>query len=247
MKISMITITYNSEKTLRETIESVLSQGYEDLEYIIVDGKSKDGTMDIVRAYGDKIAKVISEPDKGISDAFNKGLKMATGDVIGIINSDDLLYEGALKAVSECFLAHPTAQVVYGKGKRLYEDGHMRDYLPLPLTAFDYKMPLVHPSTFVKRDAYEKFGGFEEQYKYCMDRAVLLPMYRGGAEFVYLDAYLSYYRMGGVSHKQYLKGTLKEGEKISVRYGMNPVRARITTWYKGARYIAIQMIRKVKK
>lgn len=247
MKISMITITFNSERTLRKTIESVLNQNYEDLEYIIVDGGSKDGTLAIAKEYEGRIQKIISEPDRGISDAFNKGLRLATGEVIGIINSDDLLYEGALSKVAECFLAHPGAMVVYGKGKRLYEDGHMRDYLPLPLSAFDYKMPLVHPSTFVKKEAYDRFGGFSEQYKYCMDRAVLLPMYRGGAEFVYLDAYLSYYRMGGVSHKQYLKGTLPEGEKISVAFGMNPVKARLTTYYKGARYLLIQFIRKFKK
>ena len=243
----MITITYNSEKTLEETIKSVLGQDVEDLEYIIVDGKSTDRTLEIVERYRDDRFKVISEPDEGISDAFNKGLKMATGEIVGIINSDDLLADGALAKVLNCFEEHPQAQVVYGKGKRLYADGHTRDYLPLDLKKFAYKMPLVHPSVFVRKQAYDTYGGFNTAYRYCMDRAVLFTMYRGGADFVYLDEFLSFYRMGGVSHKQYLKGTLKEGEKISVAFGMNPVWARIVTWYKGARYLAIMLIRKVKK
>lgn len=89
MKISIITITYNSEKTLEDTIQSVARQNYPDLEYIIVDGGSKDATLDIVKKYSNVVTKWISEPDKGISDAFNKGIKIASGELIGIINSDD--------------------------------------------------------------------------------------------------------------------------------------------------------------
>ena len=93
MKISIITITYNSEKTLDDTIKSVLSQNYNDIEYIIVDGNSKDSTIDIVKSYGDKISKFVSEKDSGIYDAMNKGLHLATGDVVGILNSDDVYFD----------------------------------------------------------------------------------------------------------------------------------------------------------
>ena len=100
-KISIITITFNSEKTLEETIESVLSQNYPNLEYLIIDGGSSDGTLEIVKRYKDKIDFVISEPDRGISDAFNKGIRYATGEIVGIINSDDLLLPDALHKVAE--------------------------------------------------------------------------------------------------------------------------------------------------
>ena len=90
MKISIITITYNSEKTLRDTIESVLSQSYNDIEYVIVDGKSKDSTCDIIRSYGDRISTFVSEKDNGLYDALNKGIRLATGDVVGFLHSDDI-------------------------------------------------------------------------------------------------------------------------------------------------------------
>lgn len=96
-KITIITVSYNSEETIEETINSVVNQDYNNLEYIIIDGCSSNGTMDIVNKYASKITRIVSEPDKGISDAFNKGIKYATGDLIGIINSDDLLVDGALK------------------------------------------------------------------------------------------------------------------------------------------------------
>ncbi|MCF5518200.1 glycosyltransferase family 2 protein, partial [Pseudomonas sp. PA-3-6E] len=115
MKISIVTVSYNSATTIRDTIESVLSQDYENIEYIIVDGASKDSTMEIVNEYADKISKVVSEPDKGIYDAMNKGISLATGDVIGILNSDDF-YESnqAISSVVEKFSAAPESQVVFG-------------------------------------------------------------------------------------------------------------------------------------
>lgn len=237
MKISIITITCNSEATLEDTIKSIIGQEYPDLEYIIVDGLSQDSTMDIVRKYQDHIQIVISEKDNGISDAFNKGIKAATGDLIGIINSDDMLMPNALHALAEQIDAD--TDVAYGKAYRLYSDGSVRDYLPRDLKIFTYKMPLVHPATFVRKSAYEKYGVFNVDYHYCMDRAVLYKMYQGGAKFQYIDEYFAYYRMGGMSENHYWDGTLNEGEKISVDFGMNPIKARLITWYKKVRYIVV--------
>ena len=111
--ISVVTITFNSEKTVEETIRSVVSQDYPNLEYIIIDGGSTDSTLQIVDRYRDRIALVQSEPDKGISDAFNKGILKASGEIIGIINSDDLLSEGALKAIADNY--DPSIDVYSGK------------------------------------------------------------------------------------------------------------------------------------
>lgn len=245
MKISIITITYNSEATLEETIKSVIAQDYPELEYIIVDGLSQDGTMDIVRRYADNISVVISEKDNGISDAFNKGIRAATGDVIGIINSDDMLMPGALQAVATQM--RENTDVLYGKAYRLYEDGSTREYLPRDLKIFTYKMPLVHPATFVRKAAYEKYGYFNVDYRYCMDRAVLYQMYRGGAGFQYIDEFLAYYRMGGTSENQYWNGTLKEGEQISIDFGMNPIKAKVITVYKKLRYIVVLIVQKFRR
>ncbi|MEI7983809.1 MAG: glycosyltransferase, partial [Bacteroidota bacterium] len=104
MKISIITITYNSEKTLRDTIESVLNQSYKEIEYILVDGKSKDGTCDIIRSYGDRISKFVSEKDAGLYDALNKGIRLATGDVVGFLHSDDIYASTeTVKMIAEAF------------------------------------------------------------------------------------------------------------------------------------------------
>ena len=102
-RITVITITYNSAATLEETIRSVTMQDYPALEYVIIDGGSTDGTLDIVQKYKDQIQVVVSEPDKGISDAFNKGVTRATGEIIGIINSDDILLPGALQKLAEAY------------------------------------------------------------------------------------------------------------------------------------------------
>jgi len=115
LKISIITVSYNSAMTIRDTIDSVLSQSYKNIEYIVVDGASKDSTMAIVNEYGDKISKVVSEPDKGIYDAMNKGISFATGDVIGILNSDDF-YESndVVESVADSFSSSQDSQVVFG-------------------------------------------------------------------------------------------------------------------------------------
>ena len=112
LKVSMITICYNAEKTIAKTIESVLSQDYENLEYIIVDGGSKDHTVDIIKSYENKKIHWISEKDNGISDAFNKGIKMATGDLIGLINADDYLFPHALANLT--LACHECTDVLYG-------------------------------------------------------------------------------------------------------------------------------------
>ena len=102
-KISIITVTLNSERTLEETIKSILSQDYPNIEYLVIDGGSIDGTLEIIDKYASQISYTISEKDKGISDAFNKGIKRATGEIVGIINSDDLLLPGALFKLAECY------------------------------------------------------------------------------------------------------------------------------------------------
>ena len=208
MKISIITATYNSGKTLRDTIESVLRQSYTDYEYIVKDGGSKDDTLEIVKAYapkfGDKI-KAISEPDQGIYDAMNKGIQMATGDVIGILNSDDFYTSAdALQVIADTF-ANNDIDATYGdihfvndddlsKCVRYYSSAiFRRSFMRFGL------MP-AHPSFYCKKTAYEKYGIFDTSYKVAADFENLLRLiYVGNIKTKYISKDFVTMRTGGAS------------------------------------------------
>lgn len=206
LKISIITVSFNSEKTIRDTIESVLAQTYQNVEYIIVDGASRDNTIGIVQEYADSIAKVVSEPDKGIYDAMNKGIALATGDVIGILNSDDF-YESneSLEFVANAFRDAPMTSVVFGdvvfvnpenlqRVTRIYAAGHFKAWK----LRFGWMPP--HPGTFIKATAYKDVGGYSLLYKISADYEMfvrLLLIKR--LAYVHLDKVLVRMRSGGVS------------------------------------------------
>ncbi len=196
-KISIITVCYNSESTIEETILSVITQDYDNWEYLIIDGGSTDGTLQIIDKYREKLAYVVSEPDGGISDAFNKGIRLASGDVIGLINSDDLLAEGALRVVAYNF----SSDIDVYRGNMIIEDGKSgKRYLSRPTMKFS-KMSRInnvcHPSTFVKSEAYKKLGTYRVGFKYMMDVDLLYRFYQAGAKFEYLNATLAVFRTGG--------------------------------------------------
>ena len=208
MKISIITATYNSGKTLRDTIESVLRQTYTDFEYIIKDGGSKDDTLEIVKAYAPKFGdrlKVISEPDQGIYDAMNKGIQMATGDVIGILNSDDFYTSAdALQVIADAF-ANNDIDATYGdihfvndddlsKCVRYYSSAiFRRSFMRLGL------MP-AHPSFYCKKAVYEKYGTFDTSYKVAADFENLLRIiYVGNIRTKYIPKDFVTMRTGGAS------------------------------------------------
>ena len=208
MKISIITATYNSGRTIRETIESVLRQTYTDFEYIIKDGGSKDDTLAIVKEYapkfGDKI-KAISEPDQGIYDAMNKGIQMATGDVIGILNSDDFYTsDDALQVIADAF-ANNDIDATYGdihfvndddlsKCVRYYSSAiFRRSFMRFGL------MP-AHPSFYCKKAVYEKYGSFDTSYKVSADFENLLRIiYVGNIKTKYIPKDFVTMRTGGAS------------------------------------------------
>lgn len=237
MKISIITITYNSQDTVEETIKSVIGQDYDDLEYIIIDGKSEDNTMQIVNKYRDKINLIISEKDDGISDAFNKGINLSTGDIIGIINSDDILLPNSLKIISKQIKKN--IDVIYGTGYRLFEDGTKKEYKIYPLEQLYNSMGLLHPAVFVKKKSYVKYGFFSTKYKANMDRDLLIRFYHNGAKFQFIDAKLALYRVGGYSEKDYFKYTIKESAEISFKYGM-PILKVIYTYMRS--YLRMKII-----
>ena len=220
MKISIITVTYNSEKTIESTILSVLNQKYTDLEYIIIDGKSSDNTLNIVEKYKDKIDVIISEPDNGISDAFNKGIKLATGDVIGIINSDDMLTENALEELNSIIQEYPDYDVYYGNSI-IFDKKSAHIYKPdCDINNILKYMFISHPSTFVRKSCYEKYGTFDVNYKCAMDFELLSKMYLNGAKFKYFDYECTWFRLGGASRTKD-NITKKESIQIAIRNGIN--------------------------
>ena len=222
MRLSVITVTYNSREHLEETIDSVLSQEWPDLEYILVDGGSTDGTLDIIRrhAAADSRIRWISEQDEGISDAFNKGLKLATGTLIGIINSDDTYAPGALQAVAEAFGCYPECDVFYGDVIRLQGNTPVFRLKPADVKRTIWReMPLNHAATFVTQRAYDKVGVFDISLKTAMDYDIVLRLFKGGCRFSYIDRVLAQVRYGGESDERFING-LKEVFSVSVREGL---------------------------
>lgn len=236
MKFSIVTVTFNGERYLEETIKSVLSQDYPDFEYLIVDGGSTDGTPDIIRRHAGRDGRIswVSEPDRGISDAFNKGIARARGEVIGILNSDDTYAPGALRAVAEAFAAHPECDVFHGDMLRFQDD------TPLFLLKAGrvgeniwHGMPLNHPATFVTRRAYEQVGLFDQDLKVAMDYDLVLRLYLRGCRFHYLERVLANMRYGGRSDDRFLDG-LRELYAVTVREGYPRWKARLWFLYRAA-------------
>lgn len=235
MKISIITITYNSGKTLEKTIKSIESQSYKDIEYLIIDGGSTDNTIDIIKKYENVVTKWISEPDKGISDAFNKGINMATGDLIGLINSDDILYKEALYNIVENY--DENIDIFYGDKIVIDNNISSRSYQKaLSLDMIKYSLPFCHQSCFIRKSCYKKFGLYSMDYKYCMDFDLILKMYKGGSKFKYIEYPISEFAFGGASDSY---EALKEVYNISIKYGLPEMKAK--------KYYGICLIRSITK
>lgn len=222
-KISVITISYNSEKTIEKTIQSVIQQDYENLEYIIIDGKSKDGTVDVIKKYEDKIAYWVSEKDNGISDAFNKGIAAATGEIIGIVNSDDQYLPGALKAIADCY--DPKVDVYRG-AILIHDDIKNIEYTYQPSMKFGMlpiKVNVCHLPTFITKKAYEKYGNYSTDFKLAMDLDLLRRFYRTGAKFKKVDKVLGRFNVGGVSTQAGIDRAFDERRKVILANGGNMV------------------------
>lgn len=169
-KISIITPSFNQGYYIEETILSIIGQGYANLEYIIIDGGSTDSTVEVIKKYQSQITYWVSEKDKGQSDAINKGLKMATGDVVAWLNSDDVYAPGTLQAVAEAFIANPSAGIVYGDVESFFPDGRTElwtnNFEPKD---FFSRVSIHQPAVFWKRALHETFGYLDESFYYLMD------------------------------------------------------------------------------
>lgn len=215
MKISIITAVYNNQDTVADAINSMLSQTYADVELIVIDGGSTDGTLDVLHGYGDKLNKLVSEPDRGIYDALNKGLKLATGDVIGFLHSDDLYADKrVLEEIAELF-SNSTVDAVYGD--LVYVGKGSEDKVVRHWTAGEFSpdklhygwMP-PHPTLYVKREVYERIGLFDTKFRIAADYDFMLRLLSlKNLSVAYIPELLIKMRLGGESNRS-LKNLLRK-------------------------------------
>ena len=220
MKISIITVVWNNEKTIKDAIDSVLSQTYKNIEYIIVDGLSTDGTIEIIQSYGDKISKFISEKDKGIYDAMNKGIDLSTGDVVAFLHSDDL-YESdnIIEDVIKEFKNDSLIEGIYGD--LIYTDKNDISKIIRYWKSRNYHINLLkkgwmpaHPTFFLKRDVYKRFGKFDLDFKIAADYDFMLRVLVKNIKVKYISKILYKMRIGGESNKNIKNILLKSKEDL---------------------------------
>lgn len=251
MKFSVITTCYNRVGTIRETIESVLAQDYCDVEYIVVDGASTDGTLDVIREYEDRIDKIVSEKDSGMYEAINKGIRLATGDVICLLHSDDVFYDNrTLSDVATAFEQHD-ADFVYADG--LYVDAKNPQKIIRNWIGGQYKrwkvrmgwLPL-HPTCYIRREVMLREGLYNEKYKIAADTDLLIRyLYERSLSVEYLHRYVVRMRMGGLSTDQQKRKMMwREDVEIFRSHGFSAVPTKLLKMaWKVPQFISAKFIR----
>jgi glycosyltransferase involved in cell wall biosynthesis len=250
MKVSVITVCFNSEKTIRDTIESVLSQNYPDIEHIVIDGASSDGTLAILDAYRGRLASVVSEKDAGIYDAMNKGIRLATGDLVGILNSDDFYHDpGVISAVVAAFRESSALDMVFGDVdfvdaidldtvRRHYSAAHFRPWK----LRFGWMPP--HPGTFVKRALYLKSGLYKTEFKIAADYEMFVRwMMVNKARYKWIDKVLVRMRMGGASTAG-IRSSILLNREIVLACRMNNIRTNLAFVLSKIPFKLMEMIRR---
>lgn len=228
MKVSIITATYNSAATIRDTLESVRNQSYPDIEHILVDGASRDDTVDIIKSYP-HVAKWVSEKDRGIYDAMNKGIRMTTGDIIGILNSDDFYADHTVLAKVVEGLQEDNNHCLYGdlqyikandpqKVVRTWRSGQFKR------KSFLYGWMPPHPAFFVKREVYDRVGLFNTALKSSSDYEIMLRiLYKNRYQAQYIPEVLVKMRTGGMSNAS-LKNRWRANREDRLAWAMNGMR-----------------------
>lgn len=233
MKISIITIAYNSAETIEATIQSVISQDYTDVEYIIIDGASKDATMDVVDRYRDQIAVVVSEPDQGIYDAMNKGVARATGEIVGILNSDDFYADNTVLSNVVARFNESGAEAVYADlvyVERDNSDKVVRYWKSKPYKPGMFRkgwMP-AHPTFFLKNECYRTHGTYSTELRSAADYELMLRMLeKHKISAVHLPRVLTKMRVGGQSNVS-LKNRIRANKEDRRAWKMNGL---TPAWY----------------
>lgn len=222
-QISIITVVYNGEKYLQQTIDSVYNQTYKNIEYIIIDGGSTDGTLDIIKKNKEKISKWISEPDKGLYDAMNKGSRLANGELIGTINSDDWYELDAIETVVNAYLEHPQRKIFHADKNCIDPNGkdHIKKARTSSFLLKYHAMVLNHPTMFVHKDIYKKHK-YNTELSSLSDYQFTLEVFLDDfSVFYYIPKVISNFRLGGISGKVSIKQSIKENYLARKNAGMS--------------------------
>ena len=212
--VSIITVCLNSEKYIERAIKSVLSQTYENIEYLIIDGGSKDRTLEIIKKYEGRL-RYLSEADQGIYDAMNKGISLSQGEIVGILGSDDWYQEKAVELIVKEYLKDKETGGFLGDIMLVAKNGNFRRVNGTPKLIGSYQWSRInHPTCFIKKEVYQKYK-YDTKFKVCSDYDLLLKLYLAGVKFHYLNEPLVYWRTGGIS-SSYI--TLLENYKIRKKY-----------------------------
>lgn len=244
LKVSIISISFNNEAEIENTIKSVINQTYNYIEYIIIDGASKDNTLDIIQKYKNNISVVISEPDKGIYDAINKGIKCATGDIVGLIHAGDELYDNnVIEKVARCF-SESNIDALYGHSKILSEDGtkvvRINKSPEYNESLFRNGWFPSHQSFYAKRELFDKLGLYNLKYRIAADYELLLRfLYIRKVNVKLLDEYLIKFKVGGTSTKS-VKNVIKLNKECIDAWNDNGIKIPFYT-------IPLKLLRKIKQ
>ncbi|WP_289054451.1 glycosyltransferase family 2 protein [Carboxylicivirga marina] len=232
VKVSIVTVVYNGEKYIERTIRSVLSQTYNNIEYIIIDGGSEDGTIEIIKKYESKISCWYSEPDKGISDAFNKGIRKASGEIIGLLNADDWFEENAVDAILGV-LSDEKYDFALGYLKKYTDSGTYISYPEnLYSKSFRYRALIFnHPSCFFRKTMYNSHGLYDINLRFAMDYDYILRAINGGSRYGVVKDVIVNMQDGGMS-ETHIINTMKEVTQISINHGANPFLCSLLLSYK---------------
>lgn len=247
-KVSIITVCRNSAETIRETIESVLEQDYPNLEYVIVDGASNDGTVDIIREYEDDVDIFISEPDTGIYNAMNKGIGAATGAVVGMLNAGDVYTDKSVVSRLLCSMEESGADSVYASLVivdardansivRYYNSGNFHP------GRLRYGWMPAHPTFFARREVYERYGGYAEDYRIAADFEMMVRLlYKARISYSYLPEVVVRMRTGGVStsglwsswilNNEIVRACRENGLKTNLFYLLFKIPAKLLEYFR---------------
>lgn len=230
MKVSIISTCYNRVGSIKGAIESVLCQDYPDIEYIVVDGASKDGSLEVIDQFKGRVAKIISEHDHGMYEAINKGIRMATGDIIGLVHSDDFLYDSHVISDVVKRFEETGADFIYGDGVYVNADDTsklVRNWVGGSYSRWKVRcgwLPL-HPTCYIKRDVMMREGLYDESYKIAADTDLLVRyLYKAHLKVEYLHRRIIRMRMGGLStDSEKRKQMWNEDIRLYSAHGFRPV------------------------
>ncbi len=242
MKVSIITPVYNAEKSIERTIKSIIRQKEFIFEYIIIDGGSKDKTLEVISKFKNDVDVIVSEKDKGIADAYNKGIDIAKGDLIGIIAADDQLINNAISELIKRY--DGISDVICGNIIDFNGIRYRRRSSNKDLERLKKGTTLIHPATFIRKDSYIKYGFYSLKYKCAIDRELFLRFYKRGAKFQIEDIDISLFASGeGISTINPCIYAYPEDCRISIEYETSEVKAKTFLYFSIIRYYLQKLVK----